>query len=385
MSQDIRDFVTPSCDLLALGEPTHGIEAFLQARNELFGQLAGRGFRSIALETDRVAALTANDFVQKGIGTLDTVMREGFSHNLGDLEGNRQLIAWMREYNENRPPEDRLTFHGFDASTETMNAPSPRRYLEYARDYLGLDLDVASIAGDDERWSRTEAVMDPAASVGATAEADKLRAIADDLLLSLYARAPQMIATTSHAEWSKARTWLTAGLGLLRYHRQCAVPELDQSARWSLLSNTRDAIMAENLLAIRDDEARRGATLVFAHNRHLQRGRSNYGMGEMDLSFISAGAIVRSLSSEQYTFVAGSLGRSEALGVRDPEADTYEGILQRDIPAWGLSPAAAVTSGRTRTDIATQVYIPLDEETLDDAEAILHIGDGAITIAPARV
>src|SRR5205823_10031193 len=105
-----------------------------------------------------------------------------------------QLVAWMREYNEGHPVEEQLAFHGFDASTETMSAPSPRRYLEYARDYLGLDLDLGSLTGDDERWSRTEAVVDPAMSPGDTPEAERLRVIADDMLTSLYARAPERIA-----------------------------------------------------------------------------------------------------------------------------------------------------------------------------------------------
>src|SRR5690349_7543436 len=30
MSQDIRDFVTPSCDLLGLGEPTHQVPGFAE-------------------------------------------------------------------------------------------------------------------------------------------------------------------------------------------------------------------------------------------------------------------------------------------------------------------------------------------------------------------
>ncbi|PTR44844.1 erythromycin esterase [Rhodococcus sp. OK611] len=175
MSQDIRDFVPASCDILALGEPTHLEPAFARVRNELFAQLVDRGFRSIALETDRVAALTVNDFVQEGVGSLDLAMSEGFSHGLGDLEANRELVGWMRDYNENRPPTERLAFHGVDASTENTSAPSPRRYLEHARDYLGLDLDIAGLCGDDERWSRAEAVMDSAASIGATAEAERLR------------------------------------------------------------------------------------------------------------------------------------------------------------------------------------------------------------------
>lgn len=100
MTLDIRDFVTPSCDVLALGEPTHGEPVFARIRNGLFAQLIDRGFRSIALETDRVAALVVNDFVQGGAGHLDAVMEEGFTHGFGALEPNRQLVVWMREYNE---------------------------------------------------------------------------------------------------------------------------------------------------------------------------------------------------------------------------------------------------------------------------------------------
>ncbi|MFD0723485.1 hypothetical protein [Streptomyces globosus] len=83
MSQDIREFVPASCGLLGLGEPTHLEPAFGWVRNDLFEQLAGVGFRSVALEIDRVAALAVDDYVRKGRGTLDAVMREGFSHGWG--------------------------------------------------------------------------------------------------------------------------------------------------------------------------------------------------------------------------------------------------------------------------------------------------------------
>ncbi|WAL67601.1 erythromycin esterase family protein [Amycolatopsis cynarae] len=384
MSQDIRHFVTASGGLLALGEPTHWEPAFGRVRNELFAQLAGRGFRSIALETDRVAALAVDDFVREGVGTLDTVMREGFSHDFGDLDANRQLVAWMREYNENRAPGDRVAFHGFDAPMETMSAPSPRRYLEHARDYLELDLDLASLLGEDERWSCQEAVIDPAQSPGATAEAERLRSIADDMLLMLYVRAPGLIAATSRARWFRARTHLTAGLGLLRYHKQAA-QHLEQNARISRLSATRDALMAQNLLDIRSAESGRGATLVSAHNRHLQRNLSTIRVPGLDLEWVSAGAITAALSRERYTFVAGSLGRSEVLGVPEPEPDTYEGLLQRRIATWGFAAPTTGASARPRTDVTHQPrYLPLDQETLDAADAVLHISVGALAVEAGR-
>lgn len=376
MTQEIGDFVPASCDLVGLGEPTHQEPAFASVRNELFAQLVDRGFRSIALETDRVAALTVNDFVQDGVGTLDAVMRAGFSHGFGDLDANRQLVAWMRVYNESRPAEERLSFHGFDTSTETMSAPSPRRYLEHARDYLGLDLDFASLVGDDERWSRTEAILDPAESVGATREADVLRALADDMLTTLYARAPELVAKTSRDEWYRAEVHLTAGLGLLRYHKQVA-RQVEERDRLSGMTATRDALMAQNLLDIRRAEARRGATLVSAHNLHLRRTPSTMRMGDVHVDWSSAGAIVASLLGEQYTVIIGSLGRSDGLGLGEPEPETYEGFLQRRVSTWGLTPASAVTSGRTRTDVRwEQGYFPLDQANLGGADTVLHINTG---------
>lgn len=306
----MKALVVESCDLLGLGEPKHGDPDFGRARNAAIAELADRGFRSIAVETDRVAALVVDDYVQHGTGTLDKAMSEGFTHGFGDFECNRRLVAWMREYNRTRAPEEKLAFHGIDAPLE-FTAASPRRDLEYVRDYLGLSLDLANLVGDDDRWSRMEAVTDPAESPGDTAEAEKLRAIADDMRTALYAQAPELIAATSLVAWRRAKTHLTSALGLLRYHKQAA-QQIENSARWSSLSATRDALMAENLLDIRDIEAGRGPTVVSAHNIHLQRERSRMTMADMDLAWNGTGAILNALLPNRYTFIEGSLDGTEA-------------------------------------------------------------------------
>lgn len=377
MNFDTEIFDIGSADLLGFGEPTHLEPAFAWTRNELFAELAGRGFRSIALESDRVAALVVDDYVRQGAGTLDEAMRAGFSHGFGELEANRQLVAWMRAYNENRPAEDRLAFHGFDGSMETMNAPSPRRYLEYARDYLGLDHDVAGLAGADERWHRTEAVMDPGESPGATREADVLRVLADDMLTELYARAPELVAKTSQTHWVRAEAQLTAGLGMLRYHRQAAQP-IEQEARWTRMCATRDALMARNLLDIRRNESGRGATLVFAHNLHLQRNTSRMRLGDMDLEWSSAGAIAGSLLGSGYAVVIGSLGLDDTIDMPEPEGGTYEGFLQGRVAAREFVAPTEIPAATTRVDhTPAHGYFPLDRETVEEADVILHIHDGA--------
>ncbi|SES45553.1 erythromycin esterase family protein [Actinokineospora terrae] len=368
MSQDIRD-LHPT-HLVALGEPTHQEPAFGHVRNELFAQLADHGFRSIALETDRVAALTANDYVQGGPGTLDDAMTRGFTHNFGALEPNRALIAWMRDYNSTRPLAQRLTFHGFDAPTENTTAPSPRTYLEHARDYLGLDLDLASIAGPDDRWDRTEAILNASLSPGDTPSADKLRALADDMLVCMYRRAPELIAATSRARWHRAKTHLTAGLDLLRYHKQSS----QEGPRLLNLLATRDALMAQNLLDIRRLEAPRGGTLVFAHNLHLRRDQSTFRIDDTDHTWSCAGAILTTLTDEPYTFIPGSLGHSDALGLPEPAPTTYEGHLQHHATTWTLT--TTTPTGTPRTN-APHGYFPLDQPLVADADAILHITGNA--------
>src|ERR1041384_4388301 len=116
-------------ELLALGEPTHGEHAFPQLRNHLFAEAVERGFRSIALETDRVAALTADAFVQGE----DVDWTTGFTHSFGTEPANRDLLFWMRDYNESHP--EKLTFHGFDGPTEPFHAPEPDKYLQAAYDF----------------------------------------------------------------------------------------------------------------------------------------------------------------------------------------------------------------------------------------------------------
>lgn len=377
MSQKIRDFVAGGTEIVALGEPVHQEPACGRLCKELFAQLVDLGFRSIALETDRIAAIAVDDFVREGVGTLDDAMSTGFSHDFGAREPNRALVAWMREYNRNRQPRERLAFYGFDGQTENTMAPSPRRYLEYGRDYLGVDVDIAAVAGADERWDREEAILDAACSVGASADAARLRSVGVELLASLNTRAAELISATSRAEWERARTYLNAGLGLLRYHKAAAQPG-EQHERIRRLLAARDGLMALNLLDIREIEAGRGATVLYAHNSHLQKSPTSLHMRGRELSWIGAGAIVSALLGERYSFVAGSLGASAILGLEFPGPDTYEGRCQSRVQDWGVLAPGVADGGNTRTvPPSAWAYSPLGAGVLDGADAIAHIADAA--------
>ncbi|MEV4617871.1 erythromycin esterase family protein [Asanoa sp. NPDC049573] len=368
-------------DLLALGEPTHGEPAFSAVRNEVLPALVEAGVRAIVLESDRVAGLAVDDYVRGGGSTLDAALAAGFSPGFGALHGNRELLEWLRAHNAGRPAADRVAFHGFDAPLEMTGAPSPRRFLAHVVGYLDAHLDLLAPAdldrliGADERWSDQAAIMDHTRSVGGTPEALRLRAIADDLRTELYANAPRLVAASSLADWRRADLHADVAARLLGYHAEAAAPAA-QAVRTSRLLGVRDAWMAHNLLDIRAQEQHRGPTLVFAHNRHLQRQPSTWQLAGMDLEWSSAGAIVSALLGDRYAVVIGSLGASAALGLHPAPAGTFEAVLTDAATAPTVF-EPELLAGRaltTRTDATPeQGYFPLDEATVNHCDALLHI------------
>ncbi|MGW4514075.1 erythromycin esterase family protein [Streptomyces sp. NPDC004393] len=317
--------------LLALGEPTHGEDTLLDLRNELFRQLVEQeGYRTIAIESDCMTGLVVDDYVTTGTGTLDEVMEHGFSHGWGTSAANRELVRWMRDYNDGRPASDRLHFAGFDGPLEITGAASPRQALTALHGYLSdqVDADLLPCTGEtlerllgaDDRWTDPAAMTDPAQSVGRSAEAGQLRLLADDLVALLDEQTPHLITATSRDDWHRARLYGRTATGLLRYHHWMA----DTSpARMTRLVGVRDSMMAANLLAI----AEQVPALVHAHNGHLQREKSTMRMGGMPLEWWSAGALVSARLGEEYAFVATALGTIRHQGVDTPPPDTVEGLL----------------------------------------------------------
>jgi erythromycin esterase-like protein len=321
--------------LLGLGEPMHGEEAFPRLRNALWQHLVEHeGYRSVAIESDAVAGLVVDDFVGGGDGSLDEVMATGFSHTFGGSPANRELVAWMREFNRRRSAVDRVRFFGFDAPLEMSGPAGPRTSLTALHSYLSAHLDAGLVGhsadtidrllGDDGRWTNPAATMDPAQSVGASADVSALRVIADDLTALLTAWSPHLIAASTPDDRWRAGLHGRTAAGLLRYHAGMADTSPSRIVR---LMGLRDAMMADNLTAILDGQSRHGRTLAFAHNRHLQRDKSTWQLGEHALAWWSAGAIVGAHLGDAYAFVASGLGSAPHQGLGVPPADTLEGVL----------------------------------------------------------
>ncbi|MGC9541739.1 erythromycin esterase family protein [Streptomyces sp. UG1] len=370
--------------LFALGEPTHGEDSLLDLRNELFRQLVEEeGFRTIAIESDCMMGLVVDDYVTLGTGGLDEVMERGVSHGWGALGGNRELVRWMRAYNDGRPPSERLRFAGFDGPLEITAAAGPRHALTALHGYLAAHVDadllpctgetLDSLLGADDQWTDPAAMMDPTRSVGQSPEAARLRLLADDLVALLDTQTPHLITATSRDDWDRARLYGRTATGLLRYHHWMA----DTSpARMARLVAVRDQMMAHNLLAL----AERGPALVHANNGHLQRSRSAMRMWQGPVEWWSAGALVSAHLGEEYAFVATALGTIRHQGVDAPPPDTVEGLLYTLPEDHYLIDARRLATALDATRPAPRVspwfgYAPLDPAHLEDCDGIVFVRD----------
>jgi hypothetical protein len=76
------------------------------------------------------------------------------------------------------------------------------------------------------------------------------------------------------------------------------------------------------------------------------------------------------------------MGRSEALGLGEPDPGTYEGFLQRRTTTWSLTSAAAIPPARTRTDMTPgRHYAALDRPGVAAADAVLHVAAAGVQAA----
>ncbi|MFF0298827.1 erythromycin esterase family protein [Kitasatospora sp. NPDC004614] len=380
----VTDLIPPGTRVLALGEPTHGVEAFLDIRNELFRHLvAEHGYRSIAVESDCLAALAVDAYVGGGgEGELADVVREGFSHGFGEFAGNLELVRWMREFNDGLGDgEERLRFYGADGPLEMTGAAAPGPSLVRLRDFLAAHLpaelvvsegELRRLCGPDERWTDPAAAFEPERSVGRTAEAEQLRLVADDLAALLAAHGPQFAAEADPETYWRAQLDARTASGLLRFHAAMADTGPD---RFNALMRQRGLMMADNLEAITRREARRGPTLVFAHNLHLQREAARIPLGTHYLLSWSAGSLLAARLGEGYAFVATAFGHRAADD--HPAPETLEGHLAtlpeaRSVLDPGL--LAAATAGRVKRGVpADHTYFGLDPEALELLDGVVFV------------
>jgi len=392
-----------SIELLGFAEALHGGEDILTLRNRLFERLVQvHGFSAIAIETGFDAAAPVNDYVAgRGPSSYEALLDSGYGRAFGRLAANRDLVEWMRHYNADRAHRIPLRFYGFDISQGEQRIADPGRVLKLTLDYLS-EIDSASaqthrqhiesLLAQSSGWA--EAWSDPAQSPLRKPVGTALRIATEDLITELRTRRPELVAKSDAERYAAALKYATVAREMLDFHAAVARSS-GEPANGTGLRGVRDALMADNLLYILSREHGRGKVLVFAHNEHLQRGRSVWPccgqkyQGTDVYSWWPAGSQLSDLLGPRYAVIGSAVGVSDDNGIAPPEAGSLEARLTAlpgatlFIPTHGglRLPAAELAALPIRSgSVKNLSYTALTPQSLTDFDWLAVLDSTAATI-----
>ena len=332
-------------ELLGFGEALHGGEDILTVRNRFFKRLVTEhGYSAISIESTFTRAWLVNEYVAgRGPASYDGLLGgKGFGQGVGEVEANRELVEWMRAYNADPAHEVKLSFYGFDIPTATTGIEGPGPTLRFPLAYLkSIDKQsgeehqrkVEALLAQIKDWENPAAWADNTKSPGLSAAATSLRIAIEDLITELRTRRPELVAKSSRERYLDALQGALVARQVLNFHAALARKSGEPVAG---PRGVRDALMADNLLYAVERERGRGKVMAFAHNGHLQRGKSmwpccgqSYGQNQEVFTWWPAGAQLNDKLAGRYAVIGSGVGASEANGIGQPEAGTLEGRLTK--------------------------------------------------------
>lgn len=333
--------LSPDVRLLGFGEALHGGEDTLRLRNEFFKRLVEKhGYSAIAIESGFPEAHVVDEYVAGNGGSYADVAEKGFGWSFGTLEANRDLVEWMRAYNADPAHEVKLRFYGFDISAiGGARIRGPDAVLHYALDYLA-SIDQASanahrkridaLLGQLSGWESAEVFQGKAPAPGLTPAAASLRIATEDLIAELRTRRPELVQKSGADRYQLALQQARVARQTLNFHAAVARTSDEPVAG---LRGVRDALMADNLEYIVDRERSRGKVFVFAHNGHLQKGKSVWPCcGQKHWGTVyewwPAGSQLNERLGGRYAVIGSALGASDsANAVKPAEPGSLEAML----------------------------------------------------------
>jgi erythromycin esterase len=223
---------------------------------------------------------------------------------MGNFQGTRDLIEWMRAYNRNPAHERKIRFYGMDVVGATGTwVPAAEQVVAYLQRVEPVYAEQARkrLVPALEKFARPN--FTAANDAFAALPADERNAIAAtvvevadrfDLLGVSY------LAASSREDYEWARQ---IALGL-RYGITL-VTNYEAKSRENPVWNARDFAMAENVRWIRAREGAKGGVVVLAHNAHIQTAMST----EVAPNMSSLGVFLAAMVGSDYRTVGFTFNR----------------------------------------------------------------------------
>ncbi len=112
-------------NIVGMGEATHGTSEFFKMKHRFFEFLVEEmGYRVFAMECDGGTGQVINDYILKGEGNI-----EGYLPELYRTEEVKNMIKWMKKYNDDPSHKEKIKFYGMDIFNIVDTLPKLSYYL----------------------------------------------------------------------------------------------------------------------------------------------------------------------------------------------------------------------------------------------------------------
>jgi protein-L-isoaspartate(D-aspartate) O-methyltransferase len=248
--------------VVLLGEASHGTSEFYRARDAITRRLIeAHGFRIVAVEADWPDAASIDRYVRHApLARQEEAAFQRFPTWMWRNAEVDTFVAWLRQYNQSRPHDERAGFHGLDLYS--LNS-SIRAVIDYLDD---VDPEASQIArrryGCLTPWSKEPAQYGHMALSAGYAVCE--RAVTD-MLRSLLEKRLEYTARDGERFFDAAQN-----ARLVRnaeaYYRAMYYGSAES---WNL----RDTHMFETLEHLLDAGGPGSRAVVWAHNSHIGDAR----------------------------------------------------------------------------------------------------------------
>jgi erythromycin esterase len=246
--------------VVGIGENSHGVAEFKQIPFQLVTRLVrDHGRRLVAIEGTLGDVAPVDEYVRGETDDLDAAV-SALEFYFWRTPGLERLFEWLREFNEGRPGNDRVSVRGYDAQFYDVNATAVRSYLKR--------VDPAYLAAvDDSLTPLTEPRYEES---DASIPVESGQAVADDLRERLRSHESEYVDRSSKSSWRLARRHVWTLERGLRFRAQLAAENFTQGKA------IRDEAMAENVRWLRDWTGSDRA-IVLGNSNHTMRGYGHEG------------------------------------------------------------------------------------------------------------
>jgi erythromycin esterase len=111
------------CKIVGLGEATHGTKEFFQLKHRIFRYLVENyGYKIFAFECDMGESYYIDNYVTNKGGDIDDIMINKMHFWTWSTNEVKDLLIWMKEYNEDKSYENKIHFIGVDCQYLTFQS-----------------------------------------------------------------------------------------------------------------------------------------------------------------------------------------------------------------------------------------------------------------------